>query len=62
MNKIPSEIVFFSGQINPKEIASLEVSGQEKDRVKLAYTDKNFTVGNLALSSFLDNTLFHSKV
>ena len=64
MNKISFQLVFFSGQLKPEEVILLGATKQEqkKDEVRLAYTDKNFTIGNFAFSSFLNNTLLQSKV
>ena len=64
MNKIGSNIVFFSGQLKPEDIASLESTKEEivNCRVKLAYTDKDFALRNFALSGLVDKTLIQSKI
>lgn len=65
MNKTPPQLIFFSGQFHRdsgtelKEAESFEKTS--KQAVQLAYTDKNFAVGNLALSHPLNDTLVLRK-
>lgn len=61
MTKITSKLTFFSGILNNyAELPKKEIFEQnlhEVNEVKLAYTDKDFPIGNVALSNLTDNPL-----
>lgn len=62
MNKVISNLVFYSGQINKEENEAKKNNQIKQDETKLAYTDKNFAIRDLAFSSLLDDTFLQSKI
>ncbi len=65
MNKIPPQVLFFSGQMPREAITQTKKEGQQAEQstkeVRLAYTDKHFAIGDLALAHLLNDTLVLRK-
>ncbi len=59
MKDINAQLYFFSGEPQGEKF---DTKGDKKEEVRLAYTDNNFSIWDLTLPNFVDNTFIQRKV